>query len=353
MARREIFRSTSKNPALFNNYQCVNCNRNHLLKDSVQPISGHWLCTCCADKLLKDSSLKCQQDLKSDEERDECFPEIGMIAHQKACGILRGCHLCGVVVTPDQIARKKCHTEPFCMGEGEVEEDVHFMISPKQATSSHSKVGHRWGGAEDSSSIRKLPDEEKLLQKGQKEAIRKVESQLGAEMLEKDKEKRTKREEADYSPLVRMNMGDVWKITQFSEKRRDGLSGICLDPLFSRPFFFEGGYKMCLQLNILADGIEENARMSLSFIIMKGYYDDIIQWPFTANVTVTLINQKSGRDIIDTFQPNPDPMSASLQKPNEEMNSASFPLFVQHSELDADGFIVDDTICIKCCVSLP
>ena len=29
------------------------------------------------------------------------------------------------------------------MGEGEVEEDVHFMISPKQATSSHSKVGHR------------------------------------------------------------------------------------------------------------------------------------------------------------------------------------------------------------------
>ncbi|XP_064385848.1 TNF receptor-associated factor 5-like isoform X4 [Halichondria panicea] len=314
MARREIFRSTSKNPALFNNYQCVNCNRNHLLKDSVQPISGHWLCTCCADKLLKDSSLKCQQDLKSDEERDE---------------------------------------EPFCMGEGEVEEDVHFMISPKQATSSHSKVGHRWGGAEDSSSIRKLPDEEKLLQKGQKEAIRKVESQLGAEMLEKDKEKRTKREEADYSPLVRMNMGDVWKITQFSEKRRDGLSGICLDPLFSRPFFFEGGYKMCLQLNILADGIEENARMSLSFIIMKGYYDDIIQWPFTANVTVTLINQKSGRDIIDTFQPNPDPMSASLQKPNEEMNSASFPLFVQHSELDADGFIVDDTICIKCCVSLP
>ena len=54
MARREIFRSTSKNPALFNNYQCVNCNRNHLLKDSVQPISGHWLCTCCADKLLKD-----------------------------------------------------------------------------------------------------------------------------------------------------------------------------------------------------------------------------------------------------------------------------------------------------------
>ena len=82
---------------------------------------------------------------------------------------------------------------------------------------------------------------------------------------------------------------------------------------------------------------------------MRGEFDNILQWPFTHKITFKLINQAGGRDIMDTFQP--DPMSTALRKPKSDMNIASeCPRFVSHIKLEAGGFIVDDTIFIKCIV---
>ena len=65
--------------------------------------------------------------------------------------------------------------------------------------------------------------------------------------------------------------------------------------------------------------------------------------------TFKLINQAGGRDIVDTFQP--DPLSCSFRKPKSDMNIASgCPRFVSHTELERGGFIVDDTMFIKCVV---
>ena len=110
---------------------------------------------------------------------------------------------------------------------------------------------------------------------------------------------------------------------------------------------------------------------------MRGEFDNILQWPFTHKVTFKLINQAGGRDIVDTFQP--DPMSSFFRKPKSEMNipsgcprfvshtelemSSSFkklesdmniasgcPQFVSHTELERGTFVMDDTIFIKCVV---
>ena len=131
----------------------------------------------------------------------------------------------------------------------------------------------------------------------------------------------------------------IWKIPQFNQRMADAQSGRYTS-IFSLPFFTgRYGYKMCLRLYILGDGIGKNTHMSLFFIIMKGEFDNILQWPFTSKVTFKLINQTGNRDIIDTFQP--DPMSSSFQKPKSDMNIASgCPRFVSHAELD--GFIADD-----------
>ena len=176
-------------------------------------------------------------------------------------------------------------------------------------------------------------------------------------MVEKEKEKTSVKkrfDETSPSLLLEMSMHDVWKITQFSQKLTDAQLGK-YPYIFSLPFYTGPyGYKMCLQLFILGDGIGKNTHMSLFFVIMKGDCDDTVQWPFTSKVTFKLINQTGGRDVINIFQADPGPMNASLQKPKEAMNVASgCPLFVAHSELNTDGFIVDDTICINCCVSPP
>ncbi len=141
----------------------------------------------------------------------------------------------------------------------------------------------------------------------------------------------------------------IWKIPQFSQRMADAQSGRYTS-IFSLPFYTgRYGYKMCLRLYILGDGIGKNTHMSLFFVIMKGEFDNILQWPFTSKVTFKLINQRGSRDIIDTFQP--DPMSSSFQKPKSDMNIASgCPRFVSHTELKSGGFILDDTVFVKCSI---
>ena len=139
----------------------------------------------------------------------------------------------------------------------------------------------------------------------------------------------------------------IWKIPQFSQRKADAGNGKYTS-IFSLPFYSgRYGYKMCLRLYIMGDGIGKGTHLSLFFVVMRGEFDNILQWPFTHKVTFKLINQAGGRDIVDTFQP--DPMSSSFRKPKSDMNIASgCPRFVSHTELERGGFIVDDTVFIKC-----
>ena len=143
----------------------------------------------------------------------------------------------------------------------------------------------------------------------------------------------------------------IWKIPQFSQRKGDAENGKYTS-IFSLPFYSgRYGYKMCLRLYIMGDGIGKGTHLSLFFVVMRGEFDNILQWPFTHKVTFKLINQAGGRDIVDTFQP--DPLSSSFRKPKSDMNIASgCPQFVSHTELERGGFVVDNTIFIKCIIDI-
>ena len=136
----------------------------------------------------------------------------------------------------------------------------------------------------------------------------------------------------------------IWKIEPYSQHKAAATS------MLSAPFYSgRYGYKMCLRLYIMGDGIGKGTHLSLFFVVMRGEFDNILQWPFTHKVTFKLINQAGGRDIVDTFQP--DPSNSSFRKPKSDMNIASgCPQFITHTELERGGFIVDDTIFIKCTI---
>ena len=139
----------------------------------------------------------------------------------------------------------------------------------------------------------------------------------------------------------------IWKIPQFSQRKVDAENAEN-NAILSPPFYSgRYGYKMCLRLYIMGDGIGKGTHLSLFFVVMRGEFDNILQWPFTHKVTFKLINQAGGRDIVDSFQP--DPTNNSFRKPKLDVNVASgCPLFVTHIELEEGGFVVDDTIFIKC-----
>lgn len=138
----------------------------------------------------------------------------------------------------------------------------------------------------------------------------------------------------------------IWRVGGFESRTKDARDARYTS-IFSLPFYTSKyGYKMCLRLYPLGDGMGKNTHLSLFFVVMKSEYDSLLQWPFINKVTLTLINQTGGPDVTDTFKP--DPKSSSFQRPKTEMNVASgCPRFVPLDDLHRNGFIKEDTIFIK------
>jgi hypothetical protein len=106
---------------------------------------------------------------------------------------------------------------------------------------------------------------------------------------------------------------------------------------------------MRARLYLTGDGNARRSHMSLFFVVMRGEYDAILQFPFCFKVTFSLMDQTSQhRHIIDSFQP--DPKSNSFQRPRSDMNIASgIPRFVPLTiiQQDSNPYVRDDTMFIK------
>ena len=63
------------------------------------------------------------------------------------------------------------------------------------------------------------------------------------------------------------------------------------------------------------------SHVSLFIVVMKGDFDEILEWPFKHKVTFQLLNQNGGKDIVDAFRA--DPQSSSFRKPISDMNIAT------------------------------
>ena len=66
---------------------------------------------------------------------------------------------------------------------------------------------------------------------------------------------------------------------------------------YSPPFYTQpGGYKMCIRVDANGNGDGENTHVSVFAYLMKGRNDDNLSWPFTGEVTITLLNQLANRN---------------------------------------------------------
>lgn len=144
----------------------------------------------------------------------------------------------------------------------------------------------------------------------------------------------------------------VWKISDFARRRQDAISGRQVS--FYSPTFYTSrqGYKMCSRIYLNGDGIGKGTHISLFFVLMRGEYDALLQFPFVYKVTSKLLDQDFVEDVVDAFRP--DPNSSSFQRPKREANIASgSPLFMPLSNLHARNYVKDDTMFIKVIVDVP
>ena len=77
-----------------------------------------------------------------------------------------------------------------------------------------------------------------------------------------------------------------YKLTSFNQRK--ALRDIIYSPAF---YTSPKGYKICLRVDAGGNGDGANTHVSVFAYLMKGENDDYLQWPFTGNLTVELLNQ--------------------------------------------------------------
>ncbi|XP_065899584.1 TNF receptor-associated factor 3-like [Dysidea avara] len=120
--------------------------------------------------------------------------------------------------------------------------------------------------------------------------------------------------------------------------------------IYSPPFYTgRNGHKMCIRAYLNGDGTGEGTHLSIFFVLMRGEYDPLLQWPFEHKVSLILVDQDQKKHLVQTFKPNVQ--SSSFQKPKSDMNVASgCPEFAKLSILDNPSYVKDDVMYIKAVV---
>ena len=141
----------------------------------------------------------------------------------------------------------------------------------------------------------------------------------------------------------------LWRIPEMRRRIRDAKIGR-ITSIYSPPFYTgRNGYKMCIRAYLNGDGSGEGTHLSIFFVIMKGEYDPLLQWPFDHKVSLVLVDQDLKKHLVQTFKPNLQ--SNSFQRPKSDMNVASgCPEFAKLSVLDDPSYVKDDIMYIKAIV---
>ena len=120
--------------------------------------------------------------------------------------------------------------------------------------------------------------------------------------------------------------------------------------IHSPPFYTgRNGYKMCIKAYFNGDGSGEGTHLSIFFVLMRGEYDPLLQWPFESEVSLILVDQDHKEHLVQKF--NPSIQSSSFQRPKADMNVASgFTKFAPVSIYKNTSFVKDDVMYIKAIV---
>ncbi|XP_064612695.1 TNF receptor-associated factor 4-like isoform X2 [Liolophura sinensis] len=146
----------------------------------------------------------------------------------------------------------------------------------------------------------------------------------------------------------------IWKINDYKAKLMECMMRNNREKreIFSQPFYTSRhGYKMIMSAFLNGNGTGEGKFLSVYIKLLPGEYDNILDWPFTLPITITLFDQCSDPEkrinIKESFIP--DPTWKHFQKPLKDIDSLGFgyPKFISLEALKLRSYIKDDSLMIK------
>ena len=138
-------------------------------------------------------------------------------------------------------------------------------------------------------------------------------------------------------------------LTRYSEYKRTN------SVWYSPPFYSrDNGYKLQLWVVANGDASGEGTHLSLYVYLLKGEYDDQLQWPFNANITVQLLNWSGDNSHEeDTIHHHTSPLEyrTRVTEGDTAPGGWGYDQFISHSVLESVSsstiYINEDSVCCR------
>lgn len=146
----------------------------------------------------------------------------------------------------------------------------------------------------------------------------------------------------------------LWRLKNYKKLRAEALSGSPNCVIHSPGFYTSfNGYQFCIRLNL--NGVEnaQGTHLSLFIHLMRSDNDDVLPWPFTGKVTLSVCDQhqqaSKRNPISETLVAKPG--LAAFQRPTTFRNHKGFGYMefapLSYIESEERCFIKDDMLLIK------
>lgn len=111
-------------------------------------------------------------------------------------------------------------------------------------------------------------------------------------------------------------------------------------------------YKLRLTIYLNGDGKGKGTHLGMFLNIMRGEYDDILEWPFRKRITFSILDMGGKQQHFkDTLKPEAYLRASDKQfhKPVSECNRGwGFADFISHKKLLEGNFVKDNILTIRC-----
>ena len=153
-------------------------------------------------------------------------------------------------------------------------------------------------------------------------------------------------------PLWLEEAANSFTIARFSDR-------ICRQNIYWSPPFYTSarGYRMCLNVYPAGAGTGKGTHVSVFGYLMKGDYDDELNWPFTADVVVDILNWRGDynhhRVVFEYNEDTPDDARARVYNDDEVApsgysinNAIEISTLMSSSSYDPQ-YLLEDCMCIR------
>ena len=143
----------------------------------------------------------------------------------------------------------------------------------------------------------------------------------------------------------------IWKIKNYHKLRQEAESGE-VSAIHSASFYSGVyGYKLCIRVNLNGVDTARGTHLSLFIHFMQGEFDDILDWPFSGKIILTVMDQNPicelRNHVSETLVAKPN--LAAFQRPQTPRNHKGFGYmeFLPLQVMDKMTYISNDTLIIK------